>query len=122
MVLTVHDSIVIDSPPEEIHIIAAAGKYIMENLPIDWLFIDWKGERIRYPIEADVEVGINYNDMVDYDKDDLNSFNKVENYCKYHLSLKRVKDYKETGLIDEDKFEELTAAIKAKKAEYQIAS
>lgn len=122
VILTVHDSIVLDCPPEEIHIMAIAGRYIMENLPIDWLFIDWKGEKIRYPIEADVEIGINYNDMVDYDKDEVLSFNKVENYCKYYLDLKKIKDYKNSGLIDEDKFEELTAAIEDKKEVYQNAS
>ena len=122
LILTVHDSIVLDCPPEEIHIVARAAKYIMENLPIDWLFIDWEGERIRYPIAADVEIGVNYNDMVGYDMEELNTFNTVANYCKYHLDLKKVKDYKNSGIITEEKAEEMKAMIESNKSRYQNAN
>lgn len=122
LILTVHDSIVIDCPPEEIHLMAKAGLYIMENLPIDWLIIDWKGEKLRYPIKADIEIGVTYNDMVDYDVEELNSFHTVKNYCKYQLDLKKIKNYKESKVITEEKAEELQAAIKSKKAIYQTAS
>jgi DNA polymerase I-like protein with 3'-5' exonuclease and polymerase domains/uracil-DNA glycosylase len=121
IILTVHDSIVMDCPPEEVHIMARAAKYIMENLPIDWLFIDWKGEKLRYPIAADVEIGVTYNDMVNYDMEDLNTFQTIENYCKYHLDLKKVKDYKNTKLITEDRYEEMKAMIEANKPQYQMA-
>ncbi|AXQ67802.1 DNA polymerase [Bacillus phage Kioshi] len=121
IVLTVHDSIVIDCPPEEIHMMAHIGKTVMENLPIPWLFIEWKGETIRFPITADVEIGTTYNDMVNYDKDELNTFQKVENYCKYHMDLKSVKHYKESGVITEEKAKELKAMIESKKHEYQMA-
>lgn len=119
VVLTVHDSIVIDCPPEEIHLIAKAAKYIMENLPIDWLFIDWKGERLRYPIAADVEIGANYNDMVEYDMEEINTFASIKGYCKYIKDLDKIKDYKNSKLITEEKYEELKAAIEAKKNIYQ---
>lgn len=122
VILTVHDSIVIDCPPEEIHLIARAAKYIMENLPIDWLFIDWKGEKLRYPIAADVEIGVNYNDMVKYDADDLNTFQTVEGYCKYHGALKNIKNYKASKVITEEKFEELTQTIESKKSLYQMSA
>lgn len=121
IILTVHDSIVLDCPPEELHIVARAVKYIMENLPIDWLFIDWKGKKLRYPIATDLEVGINYNDMVEYDMEEINSFKTIKNYCKYHLDLKNIKNYKNSGLITEEKAEELTEAIKSKKEIYQMA-
>ncbi|QIW88731.1 DNA polymerase I [Bacillus phage P59] len=121
VILTVHDSIVLDCPPEEIHIMARAARYIMENLPIDWLFIDWKGERIRYPIAADIEIGVTYNDMVDYDMEEINSFNSISGYCKYNLDLKKVKNYRESKVIDEEKEAQLKEAIKAKKGAYQAA-
>lgn len=122
IILTVHDSIVIDCPPEEVHIVAQAARYIMENLPIDWLFVDWKGEKMRYPIAADVEIGVTYNDMVDYDKEELDSFSTIANYCKYHLDLRRIEDYKNSDMITEDKFEELTQSIEGNKNVYQSAS
>jgi DNA polymerase I-like protein with 3'-5' exonuclease and polymerase domains len=121
IIITVHDSIVMDCPPEEVNIMAKVGKYVMENLPVDWLFIDWKGERLRYPIAADIEIGVTYNDMVGYNMDDLNSFKTIQNYCKFHLDLKKIKNYKETKIITPDKFEELTAAIEAKKEIYQMS-
>jgi DNA polymerase I-like protein with 3'-5' exonuclease and polymerase domains len=121
VILTVHDSIVMDCPPEEIHMVAEAARYIMENLPIDWLFIDWKGEKLRYPMAADVEIGITYNDMVDYDKEELDTFSYIKNYCKYHKDLKKIKDYKDSDMIPEEKYEELTTAIEDKKEQYQIA-
>ena len=122
LVLTVHDSIVIDCPAEEVHIMARAAKYVMENLPIDWLFIDWKGEKLRYPIAADVEIGVTYNDMVDYNMEEINSFKTIEHYCKYNLDIKKIKNFKESKVITEDKAETLTAAIKSKKEVYQTAS
>jgi DNA polymerase I-like protein with 3'-5' exonuclease and polymerase domains len=122
LVLTVHDSIVLDCPAEEVHTMAYVARYIMENLPIDWLFIDWKGERIRYPIKADVEIGVTYNDMVDYDVEEINSFQYIRNYCKYHLDLKNIKNYKESKVITPERAEELVEAVKARKAQYQAAS
>jgi len=119
IVLTVHDSIVIDSPPEEIHLMAKVAKHVMENLPIEWLFIDWKGERMRFPITADVEIGVNYNDMVDYNLEEMNTFNSVAGYCKFKLDLKKVKNYRESKVIDEAKEKEMKAAIEASKPSYQ---
>lgn len=121
IVLTVHDSIVLDCPPEEVHIMARAAKYVMENLPIDWLYIEWKGERLRYPIAADIEIGVTYNDMVDYDVEEINSFMSIKNYCKYKLDLKKIKNFKESKVITPDKADELKHAIEDKKEIYQKA-
>jgi DNA polymerase I-like protein with 3'-5' exonuclease and polymerase domains len=121
IIMTVHDSIVIDAPKEEIHIIARAAKYIMENLPVDWLFIDWKGDKLRYPIAADVEIGVNYNDMVDYDVDDINSFQTIENYCNFMLGKKKLKDYMETKLITKERHDEMLEQYMANKPRYQAA-
>ncbi|AMB18699.1 DNA polymerase [Bacillus phage Eldridge] len=119
IILTVHDSIVLDCPPEEVHTMAKVAKYVMENLPIPWLYIDWKGERMRFPIVADAEIGVNYNDMVDYDLEEMNTFNSVAGYCKFKLDLKKVKNYRESKVIDEEKEKEMKAAIEASKPAYQ---
>lgn len=122
VIMTVHDSIVIDSPKEEIHIMAKAAVYIMENLPLDWLFIEWEGKTLRYPIKADCEIGVNYNDMVDYDREEIESFNSIAGYCKYYLDLKKVKNYKEVDLIDDTKYDMLVNNIENRKPEYQSVS
>ena len=119
IILTVHDSIVLDCPKEEVHIMAKVAKHVMENLPIDWLFIEWEGKRMRFPIVADAEIGVNYNDMVDYDLEEMNTFNSVAGYCKFKLDLKKVKNYRESKVIDEAKEKEMKAAIEASKPSYQ---
>ena len=68
--VTVHDSIGLDCPPEEVPAVPEACLYIMTHLPFKWLFTTYKGKRIRYPIDADMDIGNNYNDMVSFDKDD----------------------------------------------------
>lgn len=122
IVLTVHDSIVVDCPPEEIEIMAKAAKTIMENLPIEWLIVDWKGQKMRYPIAADVEIGLNYNDMVDYNAEELKQFKSVKGYCKYYLDKKKIKIYRENKAIEEDKYEALMEALESKKQNYQAVS
>src|SRR5690606_36018527 len=66
LVATVHDSIVLDMPPEEVLEVTTVSKFIMENLPIDFLFIDWEGQKLRYPIKADAEIGTTYKDVVGF--------------------------------------------------------
>lgn len=105
IVLTVHDSIVLDCPKEEIDQMAKVSKFIMENLPIDFLMIDWKGERVRYPIEADVEIGENYNDMVDYDKEELDKYNSLRGYVRFIKDQAKIEDHKENGMIEKEQAE-----------------
>jgi hypothetical protein len=99
---------------------AKAVKYIMENLPIDWLFIEWEGERLRYPIAIDLEIGLNYNDMVGLDLESIKEFQSVKGYCDYKMALKKVEDYKESKVIDEAKYDEYTEMVKNQKNKYQM--
>lgn len=119
IVMTVHDSIVIDCPPEEIKQMAKIGVHVMENLPIDWLYIDWEGERVRFPVTADAEIGITYNDMVDYDAEDLSTFATVKGYCDYHMKKKHLKNCKNCGKLTEEKYEEFINLMEANKNAYR---
>ena len=42
--MTVHDSIVLDTPKEEYEEVAKVTKYIMENLPIEWTKYNLNGK------------------------------------------------------------------------------
>lgn len=119
MVLTVHDSVVVDAHPEEITVVAKAVKYIMENLPIKWLNIEWEGKQMRYPLEADIDIGVTYNDVIAYEEEDFNTFESVKGYCRYYLDIQKIRDYRDADLIDEDKYEELTSKIEKNKHIYQ---
>lgn len=119
IVLTVHDSIVIDCHPDEIDEVAKVSKYIMENLPIDFLFIDWEGKKARYPIKADCEIGKNYNDMVDYDKEELDTFASLEGFVKFTKDQSKIGDHADNDLISKEQAEQAIAQIKACKPAYQ---
>ena len=119
IVVTVHDSIVIDIPKDEIPILVPVCKKIMENLPIDFLKIEWEGEIIQFPIEADFEVGLNYNDMVDLDLDELATFNSVKGYTDYHMALKNIKNYMDSGNITKEEYDACIAEIERQLPSYQ---
>lgn len=105
LVITVHDSLVIDCPRDEVDEMAKVANFIMENLPIDFLTINWEGKEMRYPIVADVEIGETYNDMVDYDVDTINQFASYKGYVKYIKDQAKFEDYYNNGLITEEQKE-----------------
>lgn len=120
--LTVHDSLVLDCKPEEVDQVAFIVKTIMENLPIEFLFMEYEGERIRFPIGADVEIGWNYNDLVDYEPELFKEIGNLPGYLKYLSDLKNVKNHKNADMIPKDKAEEISDKIKQNKLLYKNVS
>lgn len=102
LVATVHDSIVLDMPPEEVLEVTTVSKFIMENLPIDFLFIDWEGQKLRYPIKADAEIGTTYKDVVGFDAELFKQFKSVKGYTQYYKDLSKFEDYEASGLITKE--------------------
>ena len=119
LVATVHDSIVVDVHPDEIEEVTQVVKYIMENVPAEFLYTNLNGQRVRYPIEADIEIGHNYNDLVDYDPEEYKTFKTPEGYIKYHRDIKLLIDHKESGKITEEQLDEAIQIIENQKAHYQ---
>lgn len=119
IVATVHDSIVIDSPKEEIDNVIKVSKYIMENLPYNFLKTEYKGEIIQFPIVGDAEVGLTYNDVVEYNSEDFLTFNSVKGYSDYYNALNKIQHTFETGLISEEQKDQLQDKIKSQKELYQ---
>lgn len=106
LIATVHDSIVLDVPEEEVEEMGFVVKYIMEKLPIDFLFVEFNGETIRFPITADLEIGSSYADLVDYNPEEYKQFNTAKGYIKYHLSRKQFIDKAASNVITEKQLEE----------------
>jgi DNA polymerase I-like protein with 3'-5' exonuclease and polymerase domains len=117
--VTVHDSIGLDCPPEEIPVVPELCLYIMTHLPFKWLYADYKGKHIRYPIDADMDIGNNYNDMVSYDREEFKTFKSADNYIKYHRILDYLSDLKESNKLDNDKYEKLVNYYEKNKFKYQ---
>ena len=119
VIATVHDSILIDCPPEEAKLMAKVTIHVMENLPFDFLKAEIGGREVQYPIEADLEIGLNYNDMVDYDEEEIETFNSYQGYIKYMMNLQTLEDYKESGKLTDEQFEKATNVVKGEKSIYQ---
>ena len=119
LVATVHDSIVIDMHPDEIEEITEITKLIMENLPVDFLNFEWKGQQMRYPITADVEIGSSYKDLVDYDPEEYKNFNSAHGYIRYYKDLATVQDNYESGVLTEEQYKEAVGIIESQENVYQ---
>jgi len=101
---TVHDSVLIDAPDNELKLAIKVALGIMTNLNYPWLFTTYEGKRIRYPIEAEAEIGATYNDMVEYDEKLVDQLG-IQGYIDYAMKLERLKDNYESGIITEDQYE-----------------
>jgi len=101
---TVHDSVLIDAPDEELETAIKVALGIMTHLNYPWLMTTFEGKQIRYPIEAEAEIGDTYNDMVEYDKELVDKLG-IETYIRYALKLKHLKDNFESGVITEEQYE-----------------
>lgn len=119
LILTVHDSIVVDSPEDEVLEVSKAVKYIMENLPYDFLFIERNGERMRFPVTADAEIGASYNDMVDLHPEDYNTFNSVKGYLKFYGDLAKLKYTKDSKVITKEQYDTLVEKVESQKDLYR---
>lgn len=119
LVATVHDSVVLDCPPEEVVEMAEASKFIMENLPIPFLKFEWRGDTRVYPIEADAEVGINYKDVVPFDREEYVTFKSIGGYARYYKDLATLVDYRNSKELSVEQFEAATKEVKGNKHIYQ---
>lgn len=119
VIATVHDSILLDCPKEEIDIMAKAVPYIMNNLPIDFLKIDWKGKIVNYPVGTEAEIGENYNDMIEYNEDEFHSFKSVKGYVQYNYALEDVQNHFDNDMITQEQYDQAKSLVESKKADFQ---
>jgi len=131
MVLTVHDSIVVDCPPEEVSEVCDLMKYCFENLQVpELLDLDVGNLRVpekyllgngkfRLPLKGACEFGLNYNDDVEYDKEDLATFKSVTGFCKYQYTLIQLKEYLQAGILTEDQYNGKLQQMEAVKPQFQ---
>lgn len=117
--LTVHDSVFGDVHPDEIKQVLYVVKYIMTHLPLSWLFIEKDGKKIRYPIDAEMKIGFNYNDLVPYNPADFDTFKSPKGYIQYYLDQSKLDDKFDSGDISEDLLNQEKQLIIDKKADYQ---
>lgn len=103
LVITVHDSIVVDVHPDEVMQVTRLVKNTMEHLPLSQFKISAKGYdvpdrwklpngQMRFPMFAEPEWGKSYADGLDWDEDEAKTFNSIEDYYNCSMESKRVND------------------------------
>lgn len=117
LIATVHDSVLLDVHPDEIYEVAPKVKYIMENLPIPFLQIEWEGKLVQYPITSDIEIGESYEDVFEYNKEEFSKFKTVHGFTEYKKAEKYIIDSFECNYITEEekdkKLKELEANVES---------
>lgn len=103
LVITVHDSIVVDVHPDEVMQVTELVKNTMEHLPLSQFKISaqgydvpnqWKlpNGQLRFPMFAEPEWGKSYADGLDWDEDEAKTFNSIEDYYNCSMESKRIND------------------------------
>lgn len=133
--LTVHDSIGVDVHPDEIKIVPALVKKVMENPLVPWLkckiddFTGLHREKIldkykiddtyfKFPLVSELEWGKAYSDGFDWDYDLYNKLG-IDKYYEMSHEKSYISDYyndKITETSDSDKKDKLLATMKDKLA------
>lgn len=119
LIATVHDSVVLDVHPDEITELTKVVKHIMENLPLDFLTIEWEGKKLKYPIEADVELGSTYGDIYPYDPEEFHSFKSTRGFTEYKKLEGYVEDSYDSNYISEEEHDNLIEQVEQRKKYYQ---
>lgn len=133
IVITVHDSIVLDVHPSEINIVPKLAQQIMQHLPIKNFILntdDYKDLKVadkykindhqfRFPLFAEMAFGKTYGDDLDFDQAECDKLG-IEKYYQYSMECKKYKDIYNTQLKTEkaeDKKAEIVDKMNNKLAE-----
>lgn len=132
--ITVHDSILLDIAPGEIELVDFA-KHTMENLPIKSLINNYadfdltpdevpekyriNDTQFRFPLFAEVELGRNYAEELEWDSKDFVHFKDITQYCEVYHYTQQIDDYYSTKLINADSEEEKQKILKDKENAFE---
>lgn len=119
LAITVHDSIMGDVPADEISDVLPQVLRIMTNLPYDWLKIEHDGNTVKYPIDAEMTIGYNYSDQVDFNLEDYNTFKSPNGYIDYYMEISNLEAKHDSKDISDDDYSRLLEEIKESKNKYQ---
>lgn len=113
--ITVHDSIVLDVHPDEINIVPAMAKKIMEHLPIQDFILNINDfptlkiadkykindAQFRFPLFGEIAFGKTYGDDLDFDFDDYKALG-IDKYYQFSMECKYIEDKANTDLSNEE--------------------
>lgn len=108
-----------DVPADEISEVLPQVLRIMTNLPYDWLKIEHDGNIVKYPINAEMTIGYNYSDQVDFDLEDYNTFKSPNGYIDYYMEISNLEAKHDSKDLSDDDYSRLLEEIKESKNKYQ---
>ena len=115
IVITVHDSIVLDVHPDEIDVVPKMVKRVMDHLPIQDFILNIKDyptlrvddkykindTQFRFPLFGEVAFGKTYGDDLDFDFDDYEALG-IDKYYEFSMKCKYIEDKANTDLSNEN--------------------
>jgi uracil-DNA glycosylase family 4 len=96
--ITVHDSIVLDCPKDEVIVVAKKVKHIMENLAEYNPFYEFLGD---VPVVSEMEIGYSYGEAFECTIEELEELG-VDGYLTQQLSKKKAKEEEAFRKADEN--------------------
>lgn len=115
--ITVHDSIGVSTEKSLVPTVVKVMKYVMENLPMDYLKIEHNGKKIQFKMETEIGVTDTYQHEYDFDEDDFNKAISTKAYVAYYGKLNDLKNRFKHHLMAEDEYEEEKSYVKLHKDE-----
>ncbi|BCK59833.1 putative DNA polymerase [Staphylococcus phage vB_SauH_DELF3] len=95
---TLHNTTVVFLQPEDVNLLVNHIVNVMAYLPCeDFLKIKINGELRQYPIDADIEIGLTYNDMVEYNQEALKNCSAATGRISYTHYFRHIRDYHDPG-------------------------
>lgn len=102
IIVSVHDSMVVSTTKENVDYVGKYCKHVMESLDMDILNITIDGEPTYFVMEADFNVGVNYNDECPYNEEEFASAVSSNGYCMYYWGEGHIKNLANEKLIDKE--------------------
>lgn len=102
IIVSVHDSMVVSTTKENVDYVGKYCKHVMESLDMDILNITIDGEPTYFIMEADFNVGVNYNDECPYNEEEFANAVSSNGYCMYYWGEGHIENLANEKMIDKE--------------------
>lgn len=109
--ITVHDSIGVSTEKKLVPTVVKVMKYVMENLPMDYLKIEHNGKNIQFKMETEIGVTDTYQHEYDFNEDDFKNAVSTKAYVNYYGKLNDLKNRLKHHIMSDEDYEEEKAYV-----------
>lgn len=131
LVITVHDSVVVDVHPDEMEAVAKICLYCFSHVEIPEVMycpindlkvpdaLKTSKTTFRFPLHGELEIGCNYNNDVDFDAEEAKKFKHVYMYAKYEYAKLEIEEKLANKLIDQSQHDQMLNKLEEVKPAFQ---